>query len=242
MTEIETTGGKMNDHPREIGGFGPITQRATIADGVYNELRIALVVGRFDPGQTLTISSLADAFHTSHMPVREAMRRLVAEGAVEVRSNGSAQVPVVTRVSLDDICRARIALERLATGLAVENMTAAEIATLERLEQEHTATSHLNNVYEMLEKNHLFHFSIYRAARSPTLLQLIDILWLRYGPFMRMLSDHMAPQLSMGVHEPFMRGHRAIVDAIRSRDSHCAANLLQDDIERTQRLLQQLCG
>jgi len=231
----------MNDQPPEIGGFGPVTQRATIADNVYNELRTALVVGRFDPGQTLTISSLAEAFQTSHMPVREAMRRLGAEGAVEVRSNGSAYVPEVTRVSLDDICRARIALERLATGLAVTKMTAAEIATLELLEHEHTATSHLNNVYEMLKKNHLFHFSIYRAARSPTLLQLIDILWVRYGPFMRMLSDHMGPQLGMGVHEPFMLGHRAIVDAIRSRDAVRAEDLLQDDIERTQRLLQRHC-
>lgn len=231
----------MNDQSREIGGLGPVRQRATIADNVYQELRTALVVGRFDPGQMLTISSLAEAFHTSHMPVREALRRLAAEGALEVRGTGSAHVPDVTRAVLDDICRARIALERLATELAVANITAAEIGALERLEQEHTATSHLNNVYEMLDKNHQFHFSIYRASRSPTLLQLIDTLWLRYGPFMRMLSEHIAPQLDMGVHEPFMRGHRAIVDAIRSRDSTRAADLLQADIERTQHLLQDLC-
>lgn len=232
----------MNESPREIGGFGPVRQRATIADNVYQELRTALIVGRFDPGQTLTISSLAEAFHTSHMPVREALRRLAAEGAVEVRSTGSAHVPEVTRTALDDICRARIALERLATELAVEQITPAEVSALERLEQEHTATSHLNNVYEMLDKNHQFHFSIYRASQSPTLLQLIDTLWLRYGPFMRMLSDHVAPQLDEGVHEPFMQGHRAIVEAIRARDKTQAADLLQADIERTQHLLQGLCN
>ncbi|MCL4675445.1 MAG: GntR family transcriptional regulator [Pararhodobacter sp.] len=232
----------MNHQSREIGGFRPVRQRATIADNVYQELRTALIVGRFDPGQTLTISSLSEAFHTSHMPVREALRRLAAEGAVEVRGTGSAHVPEVTRAALDDICRARIALERLATGLAVQAITPEEISALERLEQEHTATSHLNNVYEMLEKNHRFHFSIYQAARSPTLLQLIDTLWLRYGPFMRMLSDHIAPQLDKGVHEPFMRGHRAIVDAVRARDPERAADLMQADIERTQHLLQELCA
>lgn len=227
--------------PREIGDFGPVRQRATIADNVYQELRMALVVGRFDPGQTLTISSLAEAFQTSHMPVREALRRLSAEGAVEIRGTGSAHVPEVTRAALDDICRARIALERLAITLAVENITAAEIAALERLEEEHTATSHLNDVYQMLDKNHQFHFSIYRAARSPTLVQLIDTLWLRYGPFMRMLSDHMAPQLERGVHEPFLHGHQAIVEAIRLGDAALAADLLQADIESTQTLLQGLC-
>lgn len=231
----------MSDRPVDVTGLAPIEKRSTVADNVYGELRGALIVGKFDPGQTLTISALAEAFQTSHMPVREALRRLAAERAVEIGRNGSAHVPDVTCATLDDICRARIALECLATELAVDNISAAEIAALERLEQEHTATSHQQNVYEMLEKNHLFHFSIYAASRSQTLLQLIDTLWLRYGPFMRMLSNHIAPQLDKGLHEPFMKGHKAIVRAIKSRDKAQASRLLKDDIEQTQLMLRKLC-
>lgn len=222
-------------------GLAPVATRTTVADTVHTSLQQALVVGKFKPGQTLTISSLADTFQTSHMPVREALRRLAAEGALEMRPNGSAHVPEVTRTTLDDICRARVSVERLATELAVQNITATEIEALERLEADHAVTSHLKDIYEMLEKNRAFHFTIYRAAQSPVLLQLISTLWLRYGPFMRMLSNHLAPKLADGLHEPFMDGHRAIVEAIRAKDGPRAADLMQGDIERTQALLQQLC-
>ena len=229
-------------HPTAASGLSPVERRSTVSDRVYLQLRAALIVGKFDPGQSLTISALAEAFRTSHMPVREALRRLAAEGAVEVRSTGSAHVPEVTRTALDDICRARIALERLATTRAAELGTSTEVAALERLEAEHRATSHLQDVHQMLEKNHAFHFALYHAARSPVLTQLIDMLWLRYGPFMRMLSEHIAPKLAEGMHETFMQGHRNIVESVRNRDPARAADLVQEDIEKTQALLSELCA
>jgi DNA-binding GntR family transcriptional regulator len=51
--------------------FEPVSSRVTVQDGVYQQLRHALMIGRFDPAQTLTIASLAEAFGTSNMPVRE---------------------------------------------------------------------------------------------------------------------------------------------------------------------------
>lgn len=226
--------------PEATAILAPVAGRMTVADSVYQRLRQALILGKFDPGRLLTIAALADRFGTSHMPVREALRRLGAEGALEIRSNGSAYVPRVTRAALDDICRARIALESLATELAAQAVTAEELDALERLEAAHAATAHLHDVDEMLEKNRDFHFSIYRASRSEVLLPLIDSLWLRYGPFMRMLSDHMAPRMAEGAHEPFMAGHRAIVAALRARDGRAAAAAMAEDIARTQMLLREL--
>jgi DNA-binding GntR family transcriptional regulator len=77
-------------------GFGPVSGRVTVQDAVYLQLREALLIGRFDPGQVLTIASLSQTFDTSHMPVREALRRLAAEKALEVARNGSARVPPVS--------------------------------------------------------------------------------------------------------------------------------------------------
>src|SRR5271155_5767889 len=104
-------------------GLEPILSRLTIQDSVHQQLRHALMIGRFDPGQVMTIASLADSFGTSHMPVREALRRLAAENALEIAPNGSARVPFVTRGRLDDLCRARIAVEGLATELGAGQIT-----------------------------------------------------------------------------------------------------------------------
>lgn len=228
--------------PLADGALNPVSARVTVAHSVYQNLREALVLGRFDPGQVLTIGALADTFKTSHMPVREALRRLGAEGAVEIRSNGSAHVPDVTLDTLEDICRARLALEGLATELAVERMTEKELRNLEALEARHAATAESHDVYEMLERNRDFHFAIYTAAQSPVLLHLIESLWLRYGPFMRLLSRQIAPQLERGTHEPFVQDHREIVGAIRARDAARARAAICHDIEGTKHLLATICA
>ena len=220
----------------------PVSARVTVADSVYQNLRQALILGRFDPGQVLTIGALADTFQTSHMPVREALRRLGAEGAVEIRANGSAHVPDVTLETLEDISRARLALEGQATELAVERISETDLCALEELEARHSTTARQQDVYEMLACNRDFHFAIYAAAGSPVLLNLIESLWLRYGPFMRLLSQHIAPRLERGTHEPFQQGHREIVKAIRARDSTRARTAICRDIEGTKEMLAGICA
>jgi DNA-binding GntR family transcriptional regulator len=205
-------------------------------------LRDALIVGRFDPGQTLTISALATTFGTSHMPVREALRRLAAENALEVSSSGSARVPAVSVARLDDLCRARILVEGLATELGAQQMTPAGIEELEVIVAEHEVIGAQGNVYDMLDMNRAFHFAIYRASGSEVLIQLIDTLWLRYGPYMRMLSTYVAPLLSTGLHEPFTQNHHSIITAIRNGDAVRAREEMIADIKGTQELLRTLCA
>lgn len=223
------------------GELAPVSSRTTIGDGVYQQLRDALMVGRFDPGQTLTISALATTFGTSHMPVREALRRLAAENALEVSSGGSARVPAVSVARLDDLCRARVLVEALATEMATARMTPAILAQLETIVSEHEALSDEKHVYDMLDRNRAFHFAIYRQSGSEVLLQIIDSLWLRYGPYMRMLSTHIAPLLSTGLHEPFTHHHHAIIEAMRVGDSDTAKAEMVADINDTLSLLRELC-
>lgn len=137
-------------HPHRA--LQPVISRVTVAESVYLQMRDSLVLGRFESGQMLTVGALAETFQTSPMPVREALRRLGAEGAVEIRMNGSAYVPDVTPESLDDIIRARLALEGLATELAVDQITEDEAHALSALEERHRATVELRDVYEMLSR------------------------------------------------------------------------------------------
>ena len=85
-----------------------------------------------------------------------------------------------------------------------------------------------------------FHFTIYRASGSDVLIQLVETLWLRFGPYMRMLSTHVAPQIRTGESEPSGR-HMAIVEALQNRDFARARDELIADITTTQDVLRPLC-
>jgi DNA-binding GntR family transcriptional regulator len=233
--------GAAREARRKLGlGFEPVSGRTTVQDGVYQQLRHALMIGSFDPAQTLTIASLAEAFGTSNMPVREALRRLAAENALEISQNGSACVPVVTRARLDDLCRARVAVEGLAAELGAPRLSAADIAALEQITAEQQAIGRNDSIYELISKNQQFHFTIYRASGSDVLFQLIETLWLRFGPYMRLLSNHVAPSMRAGAMEPSGR-HTAIIAALKDRDFARARDEVVTDIRTTQETLRPLC-
>jgi DNA-binding GntR family transcriptional regulator len=239
---------RVGDRYREQGddalaldeGFGPVAGRVTIQDGVYLQLREALLTGRFDPGQVLTIASLSQSFDTSHMPVREALRRLAAENALEVARNGSARVPPVSVLRLDDLCRARAAIEGLATEISAQLINSEDIDALEIVVAEHEACAQSGQVFAMLDKNREFHYAVYKASRSEVLTQLIDTLWLRYGPYMRMLSAYVEPRMSSEDFMSYTVHHRRIIAAMRQRDAGRAREEMVSDIRDTQDLLRTL--
>ena len=220
--------------------FEPVSSRTTIQDGVYQRLRRALMTGGFEPDQTLTISSLAETFGVSQMPVREALRRLAAANALEVAANGSSCVPAVSRAKLDDLCRARIAIEGLATELAAPRIDSAAIRALRGNVAEHDALSDEKdekNVYDMLIKNQEFHFGIYCASGSDVLMQIIETLWLRFGPYMRLLTRHMEQQLMGEGARKFTMRHRMVITALENGDAAKARDAIVEDIAATQALL-----
>ncbi len=222
-------------------GFFKVSSRVTVQDGVYEQLRRALMWGKFEPSQVMTISSLTAEFKTSHMPVREALRRLVAENGLEIARNGSARVPAVSRRRLDDLSRARSSLEGLATELATPLMRATDIDRSLELAKEHEALGRTGKVYDMLRKNQEFHFSIYEKSGSEILPQMIEVLWLRFGPYMRILSD-LIKQLDGGVIHSYSTYHYDMIEAFRAGEAQSAGRLMVRDIEATQKLLQDVCA
>src|SRR3977135_4649241 len=94
---------------------------------VYDSLREALTAGRFLPGQKLTFRFVAGALGVSLTPVREALRRLVAEGAFEMQPNRSVRVPLMTRAKILELRDIRIALEGLAAKQAAKRSKKEEV-------------------------------------------------------------------------------------------------------------------
>src|SRR6218665_60532 len=172
-------------------------KRGTLQEVIYGELRLALMKRRFDPGQAMPVHALAEAFGASTMPVREALRQLVAENGLSAQPNRTIQVPAVTEARLRDLCTARLALEGLATRMACERISAAALRHLRWLIAEHEQATEHDGIYTSLEKNQEFHFLIYAESGSSVLPPLIESLWLQFGPYMRLISRHIETDVSI---------------------------------------------
>lgn len=215
--------------------------KATIVHNVYSRLREELAVGHFDPGQKLTIDHLAKVFETSHMPVREALRHLAAERAIDITSGGSALVPPVAEERLDELCEARLEVEGALAALAASRADTSDIERLHTLIAAHEAAAGADDAIGMLAHNRNFHGALYATARSRSLADLADNLWLRFGPFMGMLSRHILPRARRGDLNAYTGHHRGIVAAIEMRNPGLCEVELRADIEATRELLRPLC-
>ena len=102
-----------------------------LQDQLYQNIRSGLLSGRFQPGERLKIRDLAAEWGTSPMPVRAALQRLVAEGALEGEAQRSLRVPAMTRERFEQLLPVRINLEGLAVELAAARITPAELTTLQ---------------------------------------------------------------------------------------------------------------
>ena len=206
-------------------GVTPV-DRATIHERVYEQLRDLLMGGHFRPGQTLTIGELADAFETSAQPVRDAIRQLVAEKALVGRPNRSAAVPIMDRAGLEDVRRARIAVEGLAAGLAAERATAEETAELEQLVEREIEADAVNHVDGLVAQNRAFHTRLYALSGSRVLPPIIDSLWLQVGPYIRPSVEHGEVTGGRSLH------HVEVIDALRRRHPAEARAAIERDIDR----------
>ena len=211
--------------------FAPV-EKETVHERVYLELRTALMTGAFAPGQNVTIRSLAKAFGTSAMPVREALRRLVAEQALQILPNRSVIVPLMSRAKLDELRRVRVVLEGMAAEQAARHVTPKEIAKLARLIDQMHPMVMSGDAKTYLAANQDFHFTIYRAARSQVLLPMIESLWLQIGPLLNLLLR------DQSIAEMFaVKHHAAALEALRQGDGPGARAAIAGDISEAADIL-----
>jgi DNA-binding GntR family transcriptional regulator len=154
---------------------------------VYDSLRDGLTAGRFAPGQKLSFRFIAAGMGVSLTPVREAIRRLVAEGAFEMRPNRSVRVPLMTRNRVLELRDIRVAVEGLAAEKAAALATREHAAQLRRVASElQTARANGDTATDRM-KIREFHFALYAIADQPALLRVIEGLWLQTGPYLNLL-------------------------------------------------------
>lgn len=207
-------------------GLQPILERQTVQDQVYAQLREALISGAFEAEETFTIAGLSERFRVSHMPVREALRRLVAQQGLEPLPNGTTRVPLITRERLADIRRTRLLIEGTAVEWAAPHLGAAQLDELDVLAREITAARRTREgVPVSLEKNRVFHFTLYQAAQSPVLMATIESLWLQSGAYLRATREFLHTE-----EQPADHLHEQCIAALRVGDAATARRHLEEDI------------
>ena len=126
--------------------------RETLQDRVYRRLCDMILDGEIEPGQLVTIQSIADACGVSHMPVREALKRLMAANALTVVSGRSIGIPRLSRATLDDLRNVRLEVESLAAVWAARQITGDELLRLDAECQRLGAANAAGDVKEPLNK------------------------------------------------------------------------------------------
>ena len=124
--------GRTNLNVDLFSAIAPV-ERETLNDRVYRELKNSIMAGSFKPGSELTLRSVAHALGTSLMPVRDAMRRLASERALEVLPSRKIALPVLTVDKFLELRRIRLLLEGEAAALAAEKISARQLGACRTL-------------------------------------------------------------------------------------------------------------
>lgn len=204
-------------------------ESATLGLRVYRGLRDYLMAGQLTPGRKLTLRELAAALDVSPMPVREAVRRLAAEGALETLPNRRIRVPVMTKARFRELLRMRLALEGLATEEATRLIRSESIDRMQALNSEFTREMGRRQAdgVRLFRINKDLHFILYEAAAMPALLGTIEGLWLQIGP---MLHLSLRVRANAKGHNPSPDWHKQLIRGLRRRDAAAARQALEGDL------------
>ena len=197
---------------------------STQQDEVYARLRQWITVGRFLPGERLKIRHVAAELGVGQMPVRAALQRLAAEGALVNVPNAGVTVPRLSVAEFDDLLQMRMLLEGEAAERGALRLSDADRAQLQTLCTAMAEALQRGDVPGYLGPNEDFHVLLYRAAGSPTLFSLIDTLWLKAGPVSNQLFD--SPEAI----EVLNDAHEALLKALGKRDSAGVRRAVERDI------------
>jgi GntR family colanic acid and biofilm gene transcriptional regulator len=156
--------------------------RKSLVTHVEEEIRAALIEGRLEPGTRLVTKDLADSLGMSITPVREALVRFAASGVLTAEPAQSFRVPTITMAQYREIAEIRKSVEGLAAFNAASQITADEMAQMHALLIRYLSAKADKEQHLALTLNKKFRFVLYAAARMPTLLGVIEMLWLKAGP------------------------------------------------------------
>ncbi|MEI2808082.1 GntR family transcriptional regulator [Albidovulum sp.] len=189
----------------------------------YCRLRDMILFGQLAPGQPVTIQGLTAMLGAGMTPVREAIRKLTAEGALELQGNRRVSVPQLTVSQLDELAFARLTIEPQLAHMAAERLSGKDIAELAKIDGDIDQAIVAGDVQRYLMNNYRFHVTLYELANAPILLSIAHSLWLRFGPSLRVVCGRYGTS-------NLPDRHGEALAAMRSGDAGEVAEAVKEDI------------
>lgn len=190
---------------------------------ISDQLRKDISRGLYKPGP-VRIRELADRFGVSPMPVREALRRLEAEGLISFKPNRQIRINALSAAEVDEVFQIRaelepFALRRAATRLQKDEQTLRELDDLlERMD------GTMDDPDAWRTMNEQFHSALHRGSEMPRLEAILSSLWANIEPYIRLyLRTSANVQLAQ-------QQHHAMLDHVRAGDGEAAAAVLLEHI------------
>ena len=213
-----------------------------LADLVFENLRDAIIDGRLKAGQWLRQETLAQELGVSQMPVRESLKRLVAEGLAKRIPYKGVKVAEFSAEDIIDINTNRFVLESLAIRLAAPIITDEELAHLNNILNESDQCTDPERIARRRELNMEFHITICQASRRDYLVRLVELAW-KWFPSV-MLYEGMLRQMELLPKrlEKEKQEHRAILDALMQRDARLAEDMVRCHVHNLSHELTEILG
>jgi DNA-binding GntR family transcriptional regulator len=205
----------------------------TTADAVYRVLRNSIIEGAIAAGARLRSDALATELRVSRTPVREALRKLEAEGLV-VRAGAGLMVRALSEQELTEVFYVREALEGMAARLAAENATPSEIAAIRELLEDMEAVHRRGDIGALRRLTGEFHQLVCRGSHNNRLLESL-----------KTLLDHVrqietSTLYNEGRPAAALEEHRSLLDAIAARDGDRAENAARAHRRKTLELRKEM--
>ena len=196
-----------------------------LRDVIFETLRKAIISGDIKPGERLMEVSLANQMGVSRTPVREAIRRLEAEGLVTMTPRKGTHVAELSVKDIMDVLEVRTVLDKLATDLAAKRMQPSQLKALENVHKQYIACVEKNNIEGAIKKDIEFHDLIYAASGNPRLVAVAGSLREHVYRFRVIYMSGGDP-----IAENVLNEHEEILAALKEANNNLASDLAEKHI------------
>ena len=201
----------------------PEISGATTQEYVYARLRNAIMLGAITPGTSLTMRGIAERLHLSPTPVREAVRRLSSEHAIQIKDNRRLTVPLMTLDRFEELVALRIAVETHAALRALPYISDIVIGKLTEIDGSMDRFVAERDSDQLTLLNQAFHRILYTVNPSQSSLPMIESIWLQLGPFQRQVITEVAEYYQID-------RHKEVLAALTARDGDALSAAIANDI------------
>ena len=199
-------------------------------DQLFRILRRRIMYGEVKPAQAMTLRGIAAEFSVSVTPVREAFKRLAAEGALSISVTGRFQTPELSNDRIEELASLRALIEVELASRALPRVHLALVERLQNINDSIAVAIAKSDAVAYIKTNLEFHRTLYLRAQAPAMLATVETVWLQMGPTMRSLYGRLQRK------EPPVN-HRLILAALKAGDEPGLRMAVRADVTQGLRML-----